>query len=169
MTTPPAEPQQPAEDAPTASVPAQPEQPAAAPPPPPGAAAREPGPAAAPPPYAPQYSRPYAAPYAPASAGPPFVPVARAPRTPWVNPYRRNHVIAAAIAGALVFGGGGIAIGYAIAPGGSHAAPVRSGPFVNGNGRLGPLPGRRGNRYRGGLQPSPSTTPSATPSSGATS
>jgi hypothetical protein len=90
------------DDEPTAVTP--PEQPADQPDP----AAAQPA-AAQPEPAQPQQAVP------PPPAASPFAPVARAPRTPWVNPDRRVHVAAAVILTALIFGGGGILIGNAIA------------------------------------------------------
>lgn len=69
---------------------------------------------------------------APAIAYPgPFAPVTRAPRTPWVNPVRRPHLVAAAIVGALISGGGGILIGHAITDQGGNRDGV--GRFMPGH------------------------------------
>jgi hypothetical protein len=58
----------------------------------------------------------------------------RAPRTPWVNPARRLHLVAAAVVGALIFAGGGVLIGQAVSDDGHHRnAPVR---FERGGPRM---------------------------------
>lgn len=96
-----------------------------------------------------------------------FAPVARPPRTPWVNPVRRWHVVAAAVVIALVFAGGGIAVGNSFDNGhGDQSRNVRvernylppdgRGEFVRpgGGNRVGPGP----------VNPpvAPSTSPSKT-------
>jgi len=105
-----------------------------------------------------------------ASGLPPFAPVARAPRVPWINPSRRRHVAGIAVAIALVFCGAGIGIGIALGDSGSHPGSVRiqRGPIpgfgLPGRG-LGPNwngPGQRGNGN--GAPQAPSTSPSAAPS-----
>jgi hypothetical protein len=145
-----------------------------APPPEPPAAAAETAPPAAPPP--PQDAPPGPAvpppgqPWPPAGYPYPFAPVYRAPRTPWVNPARRGHVAAAAIVGALVFGGGGLAIGHALADHGDHhgrQGVVRIGPGEGMNGPgvgRGQFPRRQiGPRQQRPNPPSPSApTPSPT-------
>lgn len=112
---------------------------------------------------------------------PAFAPVARAPRSPWVNPAKR--VPAAIIAGAtgLVLLGGGMAVGYAI---GNHSdrdgrfEHVRMVPFDRNDLRPGlpfrPGKGDRPNRqFPGGPMhpnlPSPSASPSPSGSGSATS
>ncbi|MDP9092576.1 MAG: hypothetical protein M3N95_06420 [Actinomycetota bacterium] len=75
----------------------------------------------------------------------PFMPQARTPRTPWVNPARRTHVGAALLAIALIFGGAGVAIGWAASDGHGHAgSEFRMGPQNSFRGQFpqGPGPGR---------------------------
>jgi hypothetical protein len=82
-----------------------------------------------------------------------------------VNPDRRSHVLGAAIIAALILLGGGIGIGYAVAPSG-HGRP---GPqrFERGDGnrpgqRFGPIgqaPGAQ--RPGGGQRPGPGQRPGA--------
>ena len=72
----------------------------------------------------------------------PFAPVYRAPRTPWVNPARRGHVAAAAIAGALIFGGGGLLVGHAVTGHDDHHARYGVVGIEPGDGMGGPGFGR---------------------------
>jgi hypothetical protein len=160
--------QQRPEDIPTAAAPPA-ESPAGAPQPPPATAPSQPP--AEPPDggHAGGYGPP--APYGPPPQyADPFVPVSRAPRVPWVNPVRRTHVVVAAVAGALIFGGAGVAVGYAIAPDGHHGATFRNGPVIGPDGEQ--LPFGPGYGYRHNRQaPRPSTAPSSgtNPSAGPTS
>jgi hypothetical protein len=153
----------PAPDQPTGPTEEIPSQPAAAPP-------SAPLPAAAPSP--PAMAPPAGPPLPPAGppAGDPFVAVARAPRTPWVNPARRGHVIATAVAGALIFGGGGLLVGHAVTDHGDGPGVVRfeRGPHLGGPGYgHGQLPPRQGEpRHR---LPAPPATPTPAPSDSATS
>lgn len=122
-------------DAPTAAVPAA--TPAAAPAPPPQAFG----------PHVP-YSQ------TPAYADPAFAPVARAPRTPWVNPARRTRVAVVSAAVGLALLGGGLVTGFAI---GHHAGDHgdRFGNVRMMPGRMLPdqglpgMPGPRGGGYDG--------------------
>ena len=82
----------------------------------------------------------------------PFMPVARPPRAPWVNPAKRLQVGAVALALALVCGAAGIAIGWAASDGhgdrgmrierpgfyGGYLLPGPGGP----NGKVRPFPVR---------------------------
>jgi hypothetical protein len=100
----------------------------------------------------------------------PFAPVARAPRTPWVNPARRGHVIAAAIVGALLFGGAGLLIGHAASDHGDRHGVVRIGPAGGmqgpgfGHGQHPRRPGAPGPQVPNGPASSaPATVPSGSP------
>jgi hypothetical protein len=120
---------------------------------------------AMPPPAAPE---PTAPDFVPGLA--PFAPVARAPRTPWVNPARRGHVAAAVIVGALVFGGGGVLVGHAL---------TGDGHDRDGFGRFERGPGMRGPDFGPHMRPQPGgprhnvpnvpSAPSSAPSGSATS
>jgi hypothetical protein len=146
MTTPPPD------DEPTSQIP-----------PEPAAAPAEPAPQ--PEPAMAQSPQPTPGPYA--YAGGPFAPVARAPRTPWVNPARRGHVAAVAIVAAVVLGGGGILIGHAIADDDDHRGVVRYGPVDGYGPRYLPLPGVPQPYYP--RKQRPDGTATATPSPGKTS
>ena len=127
-------------------------------------------PVAATPPPATQPPPPEPAAYAAVPGPAPFAPVARAPRTPWVNPARRGHVVAAAIVGALVFGGGGVLIGHALTDGGHDRDGF--GRFERGPGMRGPEFGPRMRRLPGGPRhnmPNVPSAPSPAPSGSATS
>lgn len=135
-----------------------------------GAASPEPPqPAPAPPPVAPApavggyFGGP---PYPPGMSYPPFAPVARPPRMPWVNPARRGLVAGIAAAVAVVLLGGGIGIGIAIAPSGNHHGPR----FERGDGGYPGLhPGQFGRLPNAQFpHPAPSSGSSATPSSSPT-
>jgi hypothetical protein len=134
---------------------------AAAPPPPAEPPAAQPGPPPGPP-------------WPPDGYQYPFAPVYRAPRTPWVNPARRGHVVAAAIVGALIFGGGGLAIGHALASHDDHAVRhgvVRIGPDegIQGGPGLGrgqfPRPPDGSRRQRPNIPAPSAPVPSPTGSS----
>ena len=86
-------------------------------------------------------------PFAEPAAGP-FAPVARAPRMPWVNPARRGRVAAAAIVGALVFGGGGLLVGHAVTGHGD-----RHGDRNGGVMRMHLEPGMGGHGFGRGQHP----------------
>ncbi|MDQ2750362.1 MAG: hypothetical protein M3Y44_12680 [Actinomycetota bacterium] len=93
----------------------------------------------------------------------PFAPVARAPRTPWVNPARRGHVAAAALVGALIFGGGGLLIGHAASDHGDRSERhgiIRQDP---GQGIKDPGFGRGQRPRRPGLPGPPGPNVPATP------
>jgi hypothetical protein len=114
---------------------------------------------------------PSQAPVAPTTQ--PFAPVPRAHRTPWVNPARRAHVVAAAVLGALIFGGGGILVGHAVSDHGErHGGAAR---FEHGPGGYGPGFGRGQQRYRelprqhGPNGPKRPVPPTPAPSGSATS
>jgi hypothetical protein len=128
-------------------------------------------PQAGPPPLGPQ---PYPA--------PPFAPVYRAPRVPWVNPDRRSHVIGAGVIGALVLLGAGFGIGYASSSSDDHRPGMLriergGGPYVPGppgHFRPGPrneqFPGNGDGNGRtrlgpGGGQPASPSAATPTPSS----
>jgi hypothetical protein len=106
--------------------------------------------------------------------GPPvFAPVPRPPRTPWINPARRGHIVGAAIIAALVLIAGGFGIGYAAAPSGDR----HDNPYRMYRGGYGPMmgdpmggrfvgPGMRGNRNNPFPAPgAPATPATPTPSS----
>ena len=157
MTTPSNSPEEGTEGTPAPAEPAEPATPAEA--------TTAFGPAVPPAPAQPVYQGP--------PPGYPFAPIARPPRTPWVNPARRGHVAAAAIVGALVFGAGGLLIGHAVSDhGNSHGERhiVRMGPGegmnVPGYGRgqypRRPYgPGQQG--PNGPNEQSPSNVPSSSP------
>ncbi|PZS20590.1 MAG: hypothetical protein DLM57_00805 [Pseudonocardiales bacterium] len=72
---------------------------------------------------------------------------------PWVNPARRGHVAAAAIVGALLFGGGGLLVGHAVSGHGDHRGGMR---LERGPGPGGGAPGfGRDPRFRNGGGPRP--------------
>jgi hypothetical protein len=89
-------------------------------------------------------------------------------RQPWINPARRRHVLAAAVVGALLFGGGGVLVGHALAD--NHDQGSTLVPFKNGRGHApgmgqfpgrGPLqngPGKQHGRATDTPQPSPTKT-----------
>ncbi len=90
------------------------------------------------------YQYPPGIPFAdPGQGNPAFLAPPR-PRVLWVNPQRRAQVAGIAVAIALVFGGGGIAIGWAASghhdggPGRVRVAPGNYGQFFPGQGRLRP-------------------------------
>jgi hypothetical protein len=66
------------------------------------------------------------------------------PRVRWVNPDRRVHIAGAGLLVALVFGGAGVAIGWAASdhhdrgPIGVRLAPGHDGRYLPGPGRMGP-------------------------------
>jgi hypothetical protein len=85
-------------------------------------------------------------------------------RQPWINPVRRRHVLAAAVVGALLFGGGGVLLGHAIAD--NHDERSTLVPFERGRGHapgLGQFPGR-GPLKNGPGQPPGRATPTPQPS-----
>jgi hypothetical protein len=100
--------------------------------------------------------------------GQPFAPVARAPRTPWVNPARRGHVAAVAIVLALVFGGGGVLLAHVVTHHGRQNGVVRFQrvPGMGGPGfGRGQLPRRQFPPRRGPtatVAPTPSASSSTT-------
>lgn len=186
MTTPSNPPDEPQPDAPAPEqAAATPPQPAAGPPPEQAAAPEspQPDPTVAPggpeqPPgswmpgsWQPGSSQPGSWPPGYPPPGSPFAPVARAPRTPWVNPDRRVQVVVAAIVGALVFGGGGVLVGHALTANGHDrdgVGRVRLGPDVRppgfGPGYRVPGPGRQRHNV-----PNAPTVPNPAPSGSATS
>lgn len=159
MTTPNNPPDEPRPDAPASEqAAASPSQQAAGPPPEQAAAPESPQPE---PPAAPGPAEQPTGAWMPGSwqpggwppgyppPGSPFAPVARAPRTPWVNPDRRVQVVVAAIVGALVFGGGGVLVGHALTSNGHDrdgVGRIQVGPKVRPPGFPGyrvPGPGRQ--------------------------
>lgn len=110
-----------------------------------------PGSAAAPPTYPP--ATPPAA---------PFAPVERAPRTPWVNPARRGHLAAAAVVGALIFGGGGMLIGHAVTGHNEHRSGVQRMERP-GVAQQGPRPAPRQQRQGGPRRQIPNQPPAPAP------
>jgi len=104
-------------------------------------------------------------------AAEPFAAVPRGPRVPWVNPARRGHLVAAAVVGALAFGGGGLLVGHALTDRGDHRGGVsrfEDGPGAGGHGfgrehhpREGDRPPHIGPHGPGGA--GPALTPSGSP------
>lgn len=131
--------------------------------PPAGAAPLGPPPAG----YTPGYPPPGYPPYAP--------PFAAVPREPWVNPARRNHVLAAALVGALLFGGAGVLLGHAIGNSrDDHGGMMRVDDGYRGNGGpgMGMLPGHGPLKNGPRMHPpgdDDSTRPTPTPSQTKTS
>jgi hypothetical protein len=145
-----------------------------APPPENPAPAAEAAPPAAPPPpqdLPPVPAGPPGQPWPPTGYPYPFAPVYRAPRTPWITPARRGQVAAAAIVGALVFAGGGLVIGHAVADRGDiqvrhGVVGIEPGRGMDGPGLgRGQLPRRKmGPRQQRPNAPAPAPTPSPSPS-----
>jgi hypothetical protein len=66
------------------------------------------------------------------------------PREPWINPARRRHVLAAALVGALLFGGAGVLLGHAVSNSrDDRGSMMRVDDGYRGNGApgMGMLPG----------------------------